>query len=222
MDAVQQKSLKAVFDKLFETYGRQYWWPAKSPFEVMLGAILTQSTSWGNVEKAVANLKKANILSPRAVRGISTEALAQLIRPCGYYNQKAVKLKALAVWLKNTCGDDISHLMHEPDTNTLRESLLKVHGVGEETADSVLLYALGKPVFVVDAYTKRIIQRLGLIANSNSYQDFQKLFVDNLPADVKLYNEFHALIVKLAKDKCHKKPVCTGCSLKELCSYDGR
>ncbi|MBN1862813.1 MAG: endonuclease [Dehalococcoidales bacterium] len=182
----------------------------------MVGAILTQSAAWGNVEKAIVGLKEAGALTPEALRRQPLDELARLIRPCGYYNAKALKLKALAQWLGDFCGDDIDRLS-AVDTETLRRELLSVHGVGEETADSILLYAVGKPVFVVDAYTRRIVSRLGLAPEGVSYAACQALFKDYLPQDSGLFNEYHALLVSLAKDVCRPRPRCSGCCLADKC-----
>ncbi len=209
-------ALKHIYECLFAVYGPQHWWPAESPFEVMVGAILTQSAAWTNVEKAILNLKTADTLSPEAIRDLSLPQLAALIRPSGYYNAKAKKLKAMTEWLGNTYGDDIEQ-MSAQNTTTLREQLLGVHGIGPETADSILLYVAGKPVFVIDAYTRRFIDRLGLAPHQNAYAAYQELFMKNLPADAPLFNEYHALLVQSGKEACRKKPVCAKCCLKDLC-----
>jgi endonuclease-3 related protein len=198
-------------------YGPQNWWPAEGPFEVMVGAILTQSAAWSNVNKAVANLKAANALSPEAIRNLPLSELAPIIRPCGYFNAKAVKLKILAEWFSSH-GDDIENL-YAADTDSLRRELLSVHGIGQETADSILLYAVDKPVFVIDAYTRRIVSRLGLLTEKEGYDDYQRLFTANLGADAPLFNEYHALLVKLAKDACRKKPLCRRCCLNDMCDF---
>lgn len=208
--------LKDIYRRLMDGYGPQHWWPAEGPFEVMVGAILTQSAAWGNVEKAITGLKAAGVLSPGALRRLSLAELAHLIRPCGYYNAKALKLKSLAQWLGESCGDDLNRLFAH-DTDILRQQLLSIHGVGEETADSILLYAGGKPVFVIDAYTRRIVNRLGLVPESMSYAAHQALFMDNLPADSELFNEYHALLVSLAKNVCRRRPLCPECYLADIC-----
>ncbi len=209
----------AIYDRLLARYGRQRWWPAESPFEVMVGAILTQSAAWGNVEKVIAGLKATEALSPPALRRMKQAELAGLIYPSGYYNAKAKKLKALADWVGKYCGDDISRLTRG-STQNLRRQLLGVHGVGPETADSILLYAAGRPVFVIDAYTRRIIDRLGLSPDGRgSYNDFQRLFTASLPADAGLFNEYHALLVRLGKETCRRKPVCSRCCLTGLCRF---
>lgn len=211
--------LKSIYRKLADTYGLQFWWPADEPFEVMVGAILTQSAVWGNVEKAITNLKAAGALSPQMIRRLPVSELAQIIYPCGYYNAKAVKLKALVDWLGSYCSDDIGRLV-AVDINILREQLLSIHGIGPETADSILLYAVGKPAFVIDAYTRRIIDRIGLAPEDNSYDSYQRLFTDNLAADTGFFNEYHALLVKLAKDACRKKPFCRRCCLNDICLFN--
>ncbi len=197
-------------------YGPQHWWPADGPFEVMVGAILTQSAAWGNVEKAIANLKAAGALSPAGIRRLPLAELAEIIHPSGYYNAKAHKLKSLALWLEENCDDDLGQLF-AGDSGRLREQLLSLHGIGPETADSIILYAAGKPVFVIDAYTRRIVSRVGLAAVDSSYRACQALFTDNLPADVRLFNEYHALLVCLAKDVCRRRPLCPECCLNEIC-----
>ncbi|MES0278575.1 MAG: endonuclease [Dehalococcoidales bacterium] len=210
---------EVIYDRLLARYGRQCWWPAEFPFEVMVGAILTQSAAWGNVEKVIAGLKATEALSPPALRRMKQAELAGLIYPSGYYNAKAKKLKALADWVGKYCGDDISRLTRG-STQDLRRQLLGVHGVGPETADSILLYAAGRPVFVIDAYTRRIIDRLGLSPDGRgSYDDYQRLFTASLPADAGLFNEYHALLVRLGKETCRRKPVCSRCCLTGLCRF---
>jgi endonuclease-3 related protein len=184
----------------------------------MVGAILTQSAAWVNVEKAIHNLKNAGMLSPRALRRLNLNELATLIRPCGYFNAKARKLKALAEWLGQTCGDDPAKLS-TTSLKQLRPRLLAVHGIGEETADSIILYAANKPIFVVDAYTRRIIDHLGLAPDINSYSAYQSFFMDNLPHRTVLFNEYHALLVQHGKQVCRKHPLCPECCLKDICRY---
>lgn len=212
------QTLQDIFKRLLACYGPQYWWPAGEPFEVMVGAILTQQTTWGNAEKATSSLKKAKALSPEAIRRLKLPEIARLIRPSGYYNAKALKLKSLARWLGEYYDDQLDKLSSS-STPELRQQLLSIHGIGPETADSILLYAAGKPVFVIDAYTRRILNRIGLAPHGNSYAAYQSLFMDNLPADARLFNEYHALLVHLAKDVCRKKPLCLKCCLNSICQY---
>ncbi len=177
-----------------------------------MGAILTQSAAWTNVEKAIANLKAAGALSPVALRQLPHSEIARLIYPSGYYNAKAKKLKAFAHWLGEQYNDSLDKLFAS-NINHLREQLLAIYGIGEETADSIILYAANKPTFVIDAYTRRIVSRLGLAPNSNSYAAYQNLFVNNLPAETRLFNEYHALLVLLAKSVCQPHPLCHQCCL---------
>lgn len=210
--------LRKTYSRLMARYGPQYWWPAQEPFEVIVGAILTQSAAWVNVEKAIANLKAVEALSPAALRQLPVSELARLIHPCGYYNAKALKLRSLAHWLGECCNDDLGRLFAS-HTDHLRQQLLAIHGIGEETADSIMLYAAGKPVFVIDAYTRRIVDRLGLAPEGGSYAAYQTLFMDSLPADASLFNEYHALLVCLGKDACRRRPLCRQCCLSDICRY---
>lgn len=212
--------LQDIYRRLLARYGPQHWWPAEEPFEVIVGAILTQSAAWGNVEKAIVNLKKANSLSPKALRRLPTPKLAHLVHPCGYYNAKARKLKSFADWLGSHYDDDLKRLF-AGGVEDLRQQLLSTHGIGEETADSIILYAAGKPVFVIDAYTRRIISRLGLAPAQNGYDAYQALFMQNLSPDVKIFNEYHALLVCLGKDVCRPRPLCPGCCLNDICQFSG-
>ena len=211
-DQEVKRNLLNIYQRLFAEYGPQHWWPAKTPFEVIVGAILTQSAAWTNVEKAIENLKKARALSPGAIRKMPQDELATLIHSCGYYNTKARKLKAFTGWLGERYSDDLDRLFAQ-DIGGLRRQLLNVYGIGEETADSIILYAGNKPIFVIDAYTRRIINRLGLAPNINSYTAFQGLFIANLPADAALFNEYHALLVRHAKEVCRARPLCRQCCL---------
>ncbi len=209
--------LIAIYETLLKHYGPQSWWPGETAFEIVVGAILTQSTAWENASKAISNLKSRKHLSVQAVCSMPHEVLAEIIRPSGYFNAKAKKLKAIAEWLDVTCKGNIKQLT-TIDTWALRSKLLNIYGIGPETADSILLYGLGKPVFVVDSYTKRVFNRLGLIPpDGTGYDDFQRWFMHNLEASTKLYNEYHALIVKLAKDSCRKDPACQLCCLAFQC-----
>ena len=207
--------LTDIYDRLLERYGPRDWWPADSRFEVMVGAVLVQNTAWSNAEKAIQSLSDAGLLSPQALRSTGQDEIAQLIYSSGYYNMKARKLKALVEWLGER-DDDIEALMAE-DPATLREDLLAIHGIGEETADDILLYALDMPVFVIDHYTKRLFFRLGLAPEKGPYALYQRLFTDHLPPDVPLFNEYHALIVTHAARVCKKEPACDECCLLSLC-----
>ena len=211
-------ALLDIYHRLLAGYGPQHWWPASEPFEVIVGAILTQSAAWGNVEKAIANLRAAEALSPKALRQLTTPRLARLIRPCGYYNAKALKLKSFAYWLGNHYSDDLDKLFSN-DIDDLHQKLLSIHGIGQETADSIILYAANKPIFVVDAYTRRIISRIGLAPNKNSYAAYQAFFMEHLPPDAKLFNEYHALLVCLGKKVCRPRPLCPQCCLNDLCQF---
>ena len=205
--------LLEIFQKLLDRFGPQHWWPAREPFEVIVGAILTQSTAWTNVEKAIDNLRGAGRLSAAALRNLPERELATLIHPCGYYNVKARRLKAFVVWLGGRYGDNLDRMFAQ-DIGALRRELLGVHGIGEETADSILLYAGNRPVFVIDAYTRRIFGRLGLAPPHDTYAAFQAVFMENLPADARLFNEYHALLVRLGKEACRKAPRCPACPLR--------
>jgi endonuclease-3 related protein len=208
-----------MYNELYREYGPQKWWPTtlegelhptyhgkkineKQRFEIIAGAILTQNTSWKNVEKAIIELNKAKVLDIDKIRKINRKKLAQLIRSAGYYNQKAERLKIAAEFIFN-------------NKNPSREELLEVKGIGPETADSILLYAFEKPYFVIDAYTKRIMSRIGF--SFNSYDELQSIFVKSLPKKTRLYNEYHALLVELAKAHCRAKPLCKGCPLHQIC-----
>ncbi len=212
------QALQKIYHQLMDYYGPQHWWPAEAPFEVMVGAILTQSAAWLNVEKAIANLKAAEALSPQVLRRFSLSEIATLIRPCGYYNAKAGKLKTLANWLGEHYNDNLDKLFAN-SIGQLRQQLLSIWGIGQETADSIMLYAANKPIFVIDAYTRRIINRIGLAPDSNSYTAYQSLFMDNLPADAALFNEYHALLVCLGKNACHNHPLCQQCCLCNTCQF---
>ena len=213
-----KRSLLDIYRLLYEEYGPQHWWPAESPLEMIIGAILTQSAAWTNVEKAIHNLKASVDLSIEGLQKLPQDELARLIYPSGYYNVKARKVKAFVDWLAERYGGDLDRLF-ALDVATMRKELLSVHGVGEETADSIILYAAHQPIFVIDAYTRRIITRLGLGPQKETYSSFQALFMDNLPHDEALFNEYHALLVQHGKTVCRKPPVCTGCCLALLCPF---
>jgi endonuclease-3 related protein len=213
----QNNIIPDIFRQLFACFGPQHWWPGGTPFEVMVGAILTQSASWHNVELAIESLKQAGSLSPKALRQIPMVDLAGYIHSSGYYHAKAKKLKAMVKWLGGY-EDDLKRAF-AGNLGEKRNELLGIHGIGPETADSILLYAAEKPVFVIDAYTRRITERIGIAPQKDSYDAFQRLFTSNLEQDARLFNEYHALLVKLGKDVCRKKPLCQVCCLKEMCSY---
>jgi endonuclease-3 related protein len=206
-------TLRAYFQTLSLALGPMGWWPAKTPFEVIVGAILTQNTAWVNVERAVGNLRRAGLLTPVAMERVSIARLALLVRPSGYFRQKAKKLKAFVRFLRESYGGSLARMFRKP-TAELRQQLLAVHGIGPETADSILLYAGGHPVFVVDAYTHRILGRHNLTNGKPDYGAVRSLFEMNLPRDAGLYNEFHALLVNVGKNWCRKgQPRCGECPL---------
>jgi endonuclease III related protein len=206
-----------LFDILLTTFGPQHWWPGGTPFEVAIGAVLTQNTSWSNVEQAIDALRSNGALSTQALTALPEMELATLIRPAGYHNMKARTLRALSAWLMwHTPHGDPAELT-DVDLQGLRADLLSVHGIGKETADSILLYAAGRPIFVADAYTRRIGARLGLLPDNTTYDTAQQYFIARLPEDVHLFNEFHALLVRLAKEHCRARPVCLACPLEQHC-----
>src|SRR3990172_450845 len=202
----------SVYNKLFETFGPQHWWPGDSSLEISLGAILTQNTNWTNVEKAIANLKREKVLSPDAILNLPDHELERLIRPAGFYRQKAKRLKTFLTFLQKNYMGNFTNTAPVP-TQTLRTQLLAINGIGPETADSILLYAMERPMFVIDAYTRRFLSRHNMINEKASYDHIQTLFHQNLPFDSTLFNEYHALIVKLGKIFCKTKPVCQNCPL---------
>lgn len=201
-----------IYKRLFSYYGAQNWWPGEDPFEIAIGAILTQNTNWSNVEKAIKNLKDAKLLNPKKLHEIPKTVLAELIRPAGYYNVKTDRLKSFVRFLVTNFSGDMERMKIE-DSLSLRKKLLSVHGIGPETADSILLYALNKPVFVIDAYTKRVLSRHGILSYKATYDEYQRLFHKELDEDVSLFNEYHALIVRVGKDFCKSTPQCQKCPL---------
>jgi endonuclease III related protein len=206
--------LATYYDALFRAYGPQRWWPGRTRFEVIVGAILTQSTSWSNVELAIKALRREKLLSADAMERVSLTRLSRLIRPSGYFRQKARKLKAFLHFLRTHYQGSLDKMFARP-TSELREELLAIHGIGPETADSILLYAGNHPVFVVDAYTRRILERHQLADAKHSYEEVQRLFQQNLPLSSPLFNEYHALIVHIGKHYCRKqRPDCQQCPLK--------
>jgi endonuclease-3 related protein len=204
--------LTAIYDSLLAAYGPQHWWPASTPFEVMVGAILTQNAAWSNVERAIANLKRARKLNPRAILALSVRELQRLIKPSGFFRVKAKRLRSFVDYFVTRYQGSIARMRREP-LERLRSELLQVHGIGPETADSILLYAMDKPSFVIDAYTRRILERHGLTTRKAGYEDLRSMFENSLPHRVRLFNEYHALFVRLAKTHCRPKPRCDGCPL---------
>lgn len=205
----KRRTLLNVYNKLYKHFGPQHWWPAKRAFEVMVGAILTQNTAWANVEKAITNLKKEKLLSPKGIENADLKRLKLAIRPSGFYNEKAKKLKDfVGFYIKKR------KKLNGSDAGEIREMLLGVKGIGPETADSIILYALKKPVFVIDAYTRRVLARHALASREATYDEMQNLFMQNLPKKIKMFNEYHALFVRVAKNYCRKKkPLCGKCPL---------
>jgi endonuclease-3 related protein len=212
------KDLYEIYLTLFNAFGRQRWWPGRTRFEIMAGAVLTQNTAWSNVKKAIKNLRSAGLLDLKALSGVPPHKLHILIKPSGYYRIKSIRLKSLVEFLNNKYQGNLDRFFSEP-LETAREKLLSVKGIGPETADSILLYAGKKPVFVVDAYTRRIFEHSGILQPGATYESIQRLFMQNLPYDVNLYNEYHALIVRLGKDICRTKPRCNICPFN---NYDGK
>ncbi|MCX5892651.1 MAG: endonuclease III domain-containing protein [Deltaproteobacteria bacterium] len=207
------KLLKELYDKLWQAFGPQGWWPGETPFEVAVGAILTQNTNWGNVARAIAALKDRDLLSPQALHDLPEAELAGLIRPAGYYNLKARRLKNFLALLQGRYQGSME-VMAGDNLEVLRHRLLEVKGIGPETADSILLYALNKPTFVVDAYTFRILSRHRLLPETCTYEELRRLFMDNMAADLGLYQEYHALLVRVGKEFCRPKPRCESCWLE--------
>jgi endonuclease III related protein len=202
-----------VYERLFAHFGPQHWWPADSPFEILVGAVLTQNTNWGNVTLAIANLRDAGCLDFTAMQSLSVEVLAEYIRPSGYYNIKAVRLKNLLQMIEDEYEGELQFLCDD-SLDGARENLLRVKGVGPETADCILLYVAQKPTFVIDTYTHRVFSRHEIVLEDNDYYGLQQEFLDSLPEDIALFNEFHALIVAVAKEFCKKgKPRCKECPL---------
>lgn len=204
--------LLRVYSLLYKIYGPRHWWPANSSFEVVVGAILTQNTNWSNVEKAITNLKGEKLLRPLTLRNLNSKRLAALIRPSGYYNIKAKRLKNFLDFLFLNYDGKLSRMRHTP-LKTLRKEILGINGIGQETADSILLYALGKPVFVIDAYTRRIAECLCITCAGSKYDDLQAVFMKNLPCDARIFNEYHALFVTHSKTVCKTRPDCEKCIL---------
>ena len=209
------EQLTEIYQVLFDRFGPQNWWPGETQFEIITGAILTQNTSWSNVEKAIMNLKTANMLTAENLYHLDITKLSELIKPAGYYNIKAQRLKSFLAWLFQNHDGQLTNL-ENLDTDYLRIELLGIKGIGRETADSILLYAFNRPIFVVDAYTARVAVRHGLIEPDPDYEQLQELFQSNLPQDTQLFNEYHALLVRVGKEFCRPKARCSRCPLEKL------
>ncbi len=209
------EQLTEVYQLLFDRFGPQHWWPGETQFEIIAGAVLTQNTNWANVKKAIANLKSAHLLTPEKLYHLDPSQLAELIRPAGYYNIKAKRLKNFVNWLFQNYDGQLTNLQNL-DTGQLRAELLAIKGIGPETADSILLYAFNREIFVIDAYTARIACRHGLIQPGADYEQLRELFQSNLPQDSQLFNEYHALLVRLGKEFCRPKAKCSACPLEKL------
>jgi endonuclease-3 related protein len=208
------KTLIDIYQILFNAFGPQHWWPGDSRFEIITGAILTQNTSWANVKKAITNLRAAGCLDPEKLYHTDLLRLAELIRPSGYYHIKAKRLKSFLDWLFENYDGNLTNL-ENVNTEQLREELLSIKGIGRETADSILLYAYNRPVFVVDAYTARIAMRHRLIEPEADYEQLRDLFESNLPQDIQLFNEYHALLVSTGKEFCRPIARCPACPLEK-------
>jgi len=210
-----QRLLMNIYRSLYQAYGPQHWWPGETPFEVMVGAILTQNTSWKNVEKAIQRLKAKGVLNPKGIYTLKRSELIRLIKSSGYYRLKADRLKSFVKFIFQNYDGNLKR-MKEEENGILRKKLLGVKGVGPETADSILLYGFKKPIFVVDAYTRRILSRHKIIPEGASYEEIQDLFMDHLPHEERLFNEYHALLVHLGKTVCKKIPKCDICPLNSI------
>jgi endonuclease-3 related protein len=211
-------NLSQIYQLLFDYYGPQHWWPATTPFEMAVGAILTQNTNWGNVEKAMTNLVEANMLDCDRIFMLALTELEQLIRPSGFFRQKAERLKLFCAHLRAHHRGTIEALVAQP-LAVARKELLSLKGIGPETADAILLYAGNQASFVVDSYTGRLFQRLGILTGRENYTQIRALFMQELAADAAYYNEYHALIVAHSKAFCRKIPLCTGCPCAVICRY---
>jgi endonuclease-3 related protein len=220
MAGKRAKALLRIYRRLRRARGHAGWWPGETPFEVCIGAILTQNTAWSNVEKAIARLRRRNRLSFFRLRALRPSRIAPLIRASGYFNVKARRLAAFVRFLGREYGGEVERMSAE-EPGALRQKLLGVTGIGRETADSIVLYAAGLPLFVVDGYTRRVFSRLGLIRGDEDYDEIQAFFMRELPADRDLFNDFHAQIVLLGKDYCRSRPRCSACPLDDLCPKHG-
>lgn len=212
-------NLMVIYQRLLNDYGTHDWWPAQTPFEVVIGAILTQNTNWKNVEQALNNLRRAEALNPETIRQLSTPKLERLIRPSGFFRQKSERLKLFCQHLKERHQDRLD-LWLKQDFDQVRNELLDLKGIGPETADSIMLYAGQRLTFVVDAYTNRVFTRLGLLKGKEKYAEVRKMFMREVEPDVKIYNEYHALIVNHCKEHCRKKPLCQDCPLFDMCKFE--
>lgn len=214
-----QERLMQIYNRLLDHFGPRHWWPARTEFEVIVGAILTQNVSWKNVEKAICNLDRLGLLDPHRLLAAPLEVIAEAVLPTRYYRQKAERLRGFCEFLLREYQGELTELF-SLDITELRERLLALKGIGKETADSIILYAAGKPIFVVDAYTKRIFYRLGLIPEDANYDRVQEFFMKHLPPETGLYNEYHALIDALGNALCaNRKPRCTVCPLADICDF---
>jgi len=213
-------NLQVAYRRLLEHYGRQNWWPGDSPFEVMVGAVLVQNTNWQNAARAIETLKDEGLLAPDALVAAAQEELQELIRPAGYFRQKAARLQSLARFVTDNYGGSLEAMFAEEFT-TLRAGLLSINGIGPETADSILLYAGGLPTFVIDTYTHRVVKRHGWAAADADYHALKEHFENALDRDAALFNEYHALLVRVGKEHCRTAPRCEGCPLAELLPEGG-
>lgn len=210
-----------AYERLLAAFGPQHWWPGESPFEIMVGAVLVQNTAWRNVERAIDNLREACVMDPRALYAVPPVDLAELIRPAGYFQVKARRLRSLLKFVVEEYDGSLES-MFRTDVSTLREQLLALHGIGPETADAILLYAGGLPTFVVDSYTHRVLARHGWIGYEAAYHEIKEEFESALPADAQLFNEYHALLVRVGKDFCRRTaPKCDTCPLAEFLPASG-
>lgn len=216
-----KRALADIYDHMMAHFGLTHWWPGDTPFEISIGAILTQNTAWTNVEKAIANLKAARLLSPGAILACPNGDLEQALRPSGYFRQKAIRVRGFSQHLVDRYGGSMARMARRP-LPALREELLELHGIGPETADDILLYACGKPVFVVDTYTRRILSRHGLVDENIKYHDLQAYFHRHVEADLHTYKEYHGLIVWTGKEFCRTRPRCEGCPLAPLLPGRGK
>jgi len=217
---METKALLDIYESLLRAYGPQNWWPGDGPLEIILGAILTQRTTWENAAKALGRLREAGLCSLQALDAASEAAVEEAVRPSGCYRAKAKKLKAFVCRVSERFRGDLQRLLDLP-MDTLRSELLAIHGIGPETADAIALYAAGRPAFVVDAYMRRLLERLGLLHGGESYDEIRDALMAVLPADATLFNEYHALIVRHGKVRCRPTPRCEGCPLQEACTYAG-